>query len=61
MSGASYLFYFIPITFVVLLVLEACRSDSPAKILRRTLSAFGTLSLVLAVGGAVIYVVNRYF
>lgn len=61
MIGASYLLLFFPITFVILLVLEACRSDEPARILRRALASFGTLSGVLCVGGAVIYLVNRYF
>jgi hypothetical protein len=56
----SYLFLYIPICLVIMLVLEACRSDDPRRILRRSVSNFGMLTLVLGVGGAVVWVVNRY-
>ncbi len=61
MIGTGYLLLFFPITFVILLVLEACRSNEPVKVVRRALASFGTLSLVLCAGGVVIYLVNRYF
>ena len=32
MNGISYLVLFFPIVLVILLVLEACRSDDPKKI-----------------------------
>jgi hypothetical protein len=59
--GAAFLVLFFPITFVILLVLEACRSDEPLRILRRALANFGTLSVVLSVGAFVVYLVNRFF
>jgi len=37
MSGISYLFLFFPIVLVILLVLEACRSEEPVKIVKRAL------------------------
>jgi len=56
----TYLLLYVPITLVVLAVLEACRSDEPAKIARRSLSNFGVLTLALAVGSVVVYFINRY-
>ncbi len=56
----SYLFLYIPICLVIMLVLEACRSDDPRRILRRSFSNFGMLTLVLGLGGAVVWVINRY-
>lgn len=59
MSG-SYLLLYVPICLVVMLVLEACRSDDPGRVARRALSNFGTLTLVLGLGGALVWMVNRY-
>ncbi len=56
----TYLLLYVPITLVVLAVLEACRTDNPARILRRSLSNFGVLTLALAVGSVVVYFINRY-
>lgn len=56
----SYLLLYVPITLVVLMVLEACRSDDPAKIVRRSLSNFGVLTAALTVGSVVVYFINRY-
>jgi hypothetical protein len=61
MSGISYLFLFFPIVMAILLVLEACRSDDPRKIARRALANFGVLTAVLVLGGAFVYVINRWF
>ena len=61
MNGISYLFLFFPIVLVILLVLEACRSDEPVKILRRALANLGVLTAVLVLGGAFVYVINRWF
>jgi hypothetical protein len=61
MNGISYLFLFFPIVLVILLVLEACRSDEPAKILKRALANLGVLTAVLVLGGAFVYVINRWF
>jgi hypothetical protein len=61
MSGLSYLVLFFPIVLVILLVLETCRSDDPKKILRRAFANFGVLSAVLILGGAFVYVINRWF
>ncbi|MFN3486712.1 MAG: hypothetical protein ACK44W_14695 [Planctomycetota bacterium] len=60
MKGVSYLFLYVPICWVILLVLETCRSDDARRILRRTVSNFLTLTGVLAAGGTLIYFVNRY-
>jgi len=59
MSG-TYLFLYVPICLVVMLVLEGCRSDDPRRIVRRALSNFGTLTLVLGLGGALVFMVNRF-
>jgi hypothetical protein len=56
----SYLILYVPITLVVLAVLEGCRSDDPAKIFKRCLSNFGVLTAALAMGSVVVYFVNRY-
>lgn len=61
MSGLSYLFLFFPIVLVILLVLEACRSDEPVKIVKRALANLGVLTAVLVLGGAFVYVINRWF
>jgi hypothetical protein len=61
MNGISYLVLFFPIVLVILLVLETCRSDDPKKIVRRALSNFGVLTAVLVLGGAFVYVINRWF
>jgi len=61
MSGISYLFLFFPIVLVILLVLEACRSDEPVKIVKRALANLGVLTAVLVLGGAFVYVINRWF
>jgi heme A synthase len=59
-KGISYLVLYLPIVLVILFVLEACRSDEPRKILRRAISNFGVLTLVLGVGGTLVYLINRY-
>jgi hypothetical protein len=61
MSGVSYLFLYIPICLAIMLVLEGCRSDDPGRIVRRSLANFGTLTLVLGVGGALVWTINRFF
>jgi hypothetical protein len=60
MNGVSFLVLYVPITLVILLVIEACRTDDPRRIFRRSFSNFGVLSLVLLVGCAVAYLINRY-
>ncbi len=60
MKGVSYLLLYVPICLVVMLVLEACRSDNPARIVRRSFSNFGMLTLVLVVGGALVWTINRW-
>ena len=61
MSNISYLILFFPIVLVILLVLEACRSDDPKKIAKRAFANFGVLTAVLILGGAFVYVINRWF
>lgn len=56
----SYLLLYVPVTLAVLAVLEACRSDDPVKVARRTLSNFGVLTAALALGSVVVYFINRY-
>lgn len=60
MKSASYLLLYIPICLVVMLVLEACRTDDYNRVFRRAARNFGTLSLVLVVAGALVWVVNKY-
>lgn len=56
----SYLLLFFPVCLVIMLVLEACRSDDPVRILKRALSNFAVLSLVLILGSVLVFFVNRY-
>ena len=60
MSGVSYLILYFPICLVIMLVLETCRSDDPRKILKRSLSNFGLLTVVLMLGSIVVFFMNRY-
>ena len=60
MKSASYLLLYIPICLVVMLVLEACRTDDYRRVVKRALQNFGTLSLVLVVAGALVWVVNKF-
>lgn len=60
MKSASYLLLYIPVCLVVMLVLEACRSDDYGRVVRRALRNFGTLSLVLSSGGLVAWLINRF-
>ncbi len=60
MSGASYFLLFFPVAVVILLVLEMCRSDDPKRIVKRTLANMGLLTVVLVVGSAVAFVMNRF-
>lgn len=55
------LLLYVPITLVILAVLETCKHDEPKKILRRTAANFGALTLVLLVGCFAIFLVNKYF
>ncbi|HEV3027828.1 MAG TPA: hypothetical protein VMU54_11185 [Planctomycetota bacterium] len=61
MNGVSYLLLFFPIVLVILVVLEAARSDDPKSILKRALANLGVLTAVLVLGGAFVYVINRWF
>ena len=61
MSHSSYLLLYLPICFVVMLVLEACRHDEPRRVLRRSLTNVLTLTLVLFGGGIVVWIINKYF
>jgi hypothetical protein len=60
MKGLSYLFLYVPIVLAILLVLEACRTDDPKRILTRSLANFGVLTGVLSAGGFLVYLVNRF-
>lgn len=60
MSQATYLLLYVPICFVVMLVLEACRSDDLGRVVKRALSNFASLTGVLAVGGVIVWVINKY-
>ncbi len=56
----SYLFLYIPITLVVMLVLEACKRDAPKDIAKRAVANLGILTSVLVVGGVLVFLVNKY-
>lgn len=60
MKTASYLLLYIPICLVVMLVLEACRTDDYRRVFKRALQNFATLTAVLVVGGAIVWVVNKF-
>ena len=54
------LWLYLPIALVIFLVLEACRTDDPGRILRRGLTNLAWLTLALAAGSVVVYFINRY-
>ncbi len=56
----SYLLFYVPITLVVMLVLEACKRDEPKDIAKRAFANLGILSAVLVVGGVLVFLVNKY-
>lgn len=57
----SYLLFYIPLTLVVMLVLEACKRDSVKEILRRAILNFAMLTGVLFLGGILVFLINKYF
>ncbi len=57
----SYLIFYVPITLVVMIVLEACKRDDPRQIAKRSLANFGVLTGVLALMSIVVFFVNKYF
>ena len=61
MKSASYLLLYIPVCLVVMLVLEACRTDDFRRLFKRAFQNFGMLSLVLVAGSLLVWVVNKYF
>lgn len=56
----SYFLFYIPVTLVVLLVLEACKIDDGRLIVKRTLKNFVSLTGALLAGSLIVYVMNRY-
>ena len=60
MIDAGFLLLFFPISLVVLVVLETCRSDEPLAILKRSLANLGVLTGFLAVFGLLIFLLNNY-
>ena len=60
MKSASYLLLYVPICLVVMLVLEACRSDDYRRVFRRAAQNCATLTLVLVLASALVWVVNKY-
>ena len=61
MNSVWELLLYIPITLVILAVLETCRHHDPKKIVRKTAVNFGALTLVLLVGCTVIFFIQKYF
>lgn len=61
MNSIWELLLYIPVTLVILGVLEACKHDEPRKIARRTFANFGALTAVLVIGCLVIFFINKYF
>lgn len=56
----SYLLLYVPVTALVLVVLEACKHDDPKTIAKRSAWNFGLLTTVLVVGSVAVYFINRY-
>ena len=56
----SYFLLYIPICLVILVVLEACKHDEPRKIARRSLFNFSILTVVLLLGSAIIYGIQKW-
>lgn len=56
----SYLILYVPITLVIMVVLETCRRSDPVEIAKRALANFGVLTTALVLGGMLVYLVNRY-
>ena len=51
----SNLLLYIPITLIILIVLEACKQDDPKVIAKKSLVNFGILTGVLLAGSAIVY------
>lgn len=60
MKSASYLLLYLPICLVVMLVLEACRSDDYRRVFKQAFRNFATLSGVLVFGSVLVWLVNKY-
>jgi len=56
----SYLLFYVPITLVVMIVLETCKRDDPREIAKRSLASFGLLTGVLALGSVLVFLINKY-
>jgi len=56
----SHLLLYVPVTVLVLAVIEACKSDDPKKIAKAAFKNFGVLTLVLILGGAIVFFINKY-
>lgn len=56
----SYLLFYVPITMVVMLVLETCKRDEPAEIAKRALGNFAALTGVLFMGSLLVFLINKY-
>ena len=51
----SNILLYIPVTLIILVVLEACKQDNPKAIARKTLINFSILTGVLLAGSAIVY------
>lgn len=58
MSDLSYLLFYFPLCFVVMLVLELCGEGTATQAARRALRNFVTLTGVFAVAGTVIFLLQ---
>ena len=57
---AGNLLLYVPICWAVMVVLETCRTDDLRRILKRSAQNFGVLTLVLFLGGVLVWLVNKY-
>ena len=60
MMSPGFLLLFFPISMIVLVVLETCRSDDPLKIIKRSLANLGLLTGFLVVFGLLVFLLNRH-
>jgi hypothetical protein len=56
----SYLWFYFPLVLAIMAVLEICRHDEPAVIVKKTLLNAGILTGVLLVGALVLHVLGEY-
>lgn len=60
MNWISYLLLYVPLCFMVLVILEAIKSENPVLILKKAASNFLMLSGILIAIGLIFFLILKY-